>query len=45
MSAPRPRGASGVSYAHAEVGYFEKRGLPRAAGFWGLGGLGAGIDS
>ncbi len=40
MSAPRPRGSSGVSYAHAEEGYFDKRGLTRAAGFWGLWGLG-----
>ena len=40
MSAPRPRGASGVTYAHAEEGYFDKRGLTRAAGFWGLWGLG-----
>ena len=40
MSAPRPRGTSGVTYAHAEAGYFDKRGLTRTAGFWGLWGLG-----
>src|SRR4029450_9984816 len=40
MSTPRPRGASGVTYAHAEDGYFDKRGLTRTAGFWGLWGLG-----
>ncbi len=40
MSAPQPRGASGVTYAHAEAGYFDKRGLTRTAGFWGLWGLG-----
>ena len=31
---------SGVSYRHADVGYFEKRQLQRAAGFWGLWGIG-----
>ena len=40
MSAPRPHGASGVTYEHAAEGYFDKRGLTRAAGFWGLWGLG-----
>ena len=40
MSAPQPRGASGVTYTHAAEGYFDKRGLTRAAGFWGLWGLG-----
>ena len=40
MSAPQPRGASGVTYTHAAEGYFDKRGLTRTAGFWGLWGLG-----
>src|SRR4051812_23629192 len=40
MSTPQPRGASGVTYTHAAEGYFDKRGLTRAAGFWGLWGLG-----
>ena len=40
MSALQPRGASGVTYTHAEEGYFDKRGLTRTAGFWGLWGLG-----
>src|SRR3712207_9508274 len=40
MSAPQPRGASSVTYTHAAEGYFDKRGLTRAAGFWGLWGLG-----
>ena len=40
MSAPQPRGASGVTYSHAAEGYFDKRGLTRTAGFWGLWGLG-----
>jgi ethanolamine permease len=40
MSTPRPRGASGVTYTSAEAGYFDKRGLTRTAGFWGLWGLG-----
>lgn len=31
---------SGVSYHHAEDGYFDKRQLQRAAGFWGLWGIG-----
>lgn len=31
---------SGVSYHHAEAGYFEKRLLHRSAGFWGLWGIG-----
>src|SRR5215213_10314069 len=40
MSAPQPRGSSGVTYTHAQEGYFDKRGLTRTAGFWGLWGLG-----
>lgn len=40
MSAPEPRGASGVTYTRADEGYFDKRGLTRTAGFWGLWGLG-----
>ncbi|MET0765301.1 MAG: amino acid permease [Blastococcus sp.] len=40
MSAPQSRGASGVTYTHAAEGYFDKRGLTRTAGFWGLWGLG-----
>src|SRR3712207_3990431 len=40
MSAPQPRGASGVTYTQAAEGYFDKRGLTRTAGFWGLWGLG-----
>src|SRR4051812_28599807 len=40
MTAPQPRGASGVTYTHAQEGYFDKRGLTRTAGFWGLWGLG-----
>src|SRR3954454_19911476 len=40
MTTPRPRGSNGVSYAAADDGYFDKRGLTRAAGFWGLWGLG-----
>lgn len=31
---------SGVTYAQAGDGYFEKRGLVRSAGFWGLSGIG-----
>ncbi len=31
---------AGVTYAAAEDGYFEKRGLVRSAGFWGLAGIG-----
>ncbi|CAB4895202.1 MAG: amino acid permease [Actinobacteria bacterium] len=31
---------SGVKYTTAEKGYFEKRGLKRTAGIWGLWGLG-----
>lgn len=30
----------GVTYSHAEAGYFEKRQLKRTAGFWGLWGIG-----
>ena len=33
---------SGVTYTTAESGYFEKRKLKRAAGVWGLWGLGVG---
>lgn len=33
-------GSSGVSYVTAEQGYFDKRGLKRSAGFWGLWGIG-----
>jgi ethanolamine permease len=40
MSTPHQRGASGVTYTHAAEGYFDKRGLTRTAGFWGLWGLG-----
>ncbi|MEY2847921.1 MAG: hypothetical protein RI885_586 [Actinomycetota bacterium] len=32
--------ASGVTYQKAGEGYFEKRSLKRAAGFWGLWGIG-----
>ena len=31
---------SGVTYSTAEQGYFDKRGLTRSAGFWGLWGIG-----
>ena len=34
------RGAAGTTYTAAEQGYFEKRGLVRSAGFWGLWGIG-----
>ena len=34
------RNVSGVSYHHAEAGYFDKRQLQRSAGFWGLWGIG-----
>ena len=34
------RKVSGVSYHHAEEGYFDKRQLQRSAGFWGLWGIG-----
>lgn len=40
MSSQPTRGASGVTYAAAGEGYFEKRGLVRSAGFWGLWGIG-----
>ena len=33
---------SGVTYTHAESGYFERRKLKRAAGIWGLWGLAVG---
>lgn len=36
---PAPR-IGGVTYSHAEEGYFEKRQLKRTAGFWGLWGIG-----
>lgn len=32
--------SGGVTYTHAEEGYFEKRQLRRTAGFWGLWGIG-----
>jgi len=32
--------ASGATYQRADEGYFEKRGLRRSAGFWGLWGIG-----
>ncbi len=32
--------ASGATYTKAEDGYFEKRGLKRTAGFWGIWGIG-----
>lgn len=34
------RSVSGVSYHHAEDGYFDKRQLQRSAGFWGIWGIG-----
>lgn len=34
------RTTSGVTYAAAQEGYFEKRGLTRTARFWGLWGIG-----
>lgn len=37
--APAPK-TGGVTYSHAEEGYFEKRRLKRSAGFWGLWGIG-----
>lgn len=37
--APAPK-TGGVTYTHAEEGYFEKRQLRRTAGFWGLWGIG-----
>jgi ethanolamine permease len=40
MSSPAPRGSSGVTYTSAAEGYFDKRGLTRAAGLWGLWGMG-----
>lgn len=36
------RTSGGVTYTHAEAGYFEKRQLKRTAGFWGLWGIGVG---
>ncbi|HSI26860.1 MAG TPA: amino acid permease [Aeromicrobium sp.] len=38
--ATNTRTTGGVSYSHAEAGYFEKRQLKRTAGFWGLWGIG-----
>jgi ethanolamine permease len=35
-----PPSTGGVTYSHAEDGYFEKRQLRRTAGFWGLWGIG-----
>jgi ethanolamine permease len=32
--------SGGVTYTAAEEGYFEKRGLKRSAGFWGIWGIG-----
>ena len=40
MSTPQPAGSNGVTYAAAADGYFDKRGLTRSAGFWGLWGMG-----
>ncbi|NHA69215.1 amino acid permease [Phycicoccus flavus] len=42
MSEPQssPRRTSGVTYAHADQAYFEKRGLTRHAGAWSLWALG-----
>ena len=40
MTNPGNRTASGVTYTKAEEGYFEKRGLTRTAGKWGLWGIG-----
>ncbi len=34
------KGTGGVRYAHVAEGYFEARQLKRAAGFWGLWGIG-----
>jgi ethanolamine permease len=36
----QPAPTRGVTYTSAESGYFEKRGLSRTAGFWGLWGMG-----
>ncbi|GAA1479420.1 amino acid permease [Nocardioides aestuarii] len=38
--AEQKRTGGGVTYSHAEEGYFEKRQLQRSAGFWGLWGIG-----
>ncbi|NIZ89556.1 amino acid permease [Kineococcus rubinsiae] len=35
-----PPSRSSVTYSSAEEGYFDKRGLVRSAGFWGLWGIG-----
>lgn len=40
MSETTTTTVSGVTYAQAEEGYFDKRGLVRSAGFWGLAGIG-----
>jgi ethanolamine permease len=40
MTTPAPRGQAGVTYAAPADGYFDKRGLTRSAGFWGLWGMG-----
>ncbi|MFT4081815.1 MAG: amino acid permease [Nocardioides sp.] len=37
---PSAAGTGGVTYSHAEEGYFDKRQLKRTAGFWGLWGIG-----
>ncbi|WP_448058714.1 amino acid permease [Cellulomonas hominis] len=40
MSATTKTSVAGVTYAAADEQYFEKRGLRRSAGFWGLWGIG-----
>ncbi|WP_024286184.1 amino acid permease [Cellulomonas sp. KRMCY2] len=40
MTAPSTISASGVTYVSADQSYFDKRGLKRSAGFWGLWGIG-----
>ena len=40
MTDPGRTTSAGVTYQRAEEGYFEKRSLTRAAGVWGLWGLG-----
>lgn len=39
-SSKQSRSVSGVRYRHTDTSYFEKRQLQRAAGFWGLWGIG-----
>ncbi|MFD1715694.1 amino acid permease [Amnibacterium flavum] len=39
-TAKTPTSSGGVTYTAAEEGYFEKRGLKRTAGFWGIWGIG-----